>query len=174
MKERSVHQNMALPTHHQAANMAEPRNRPLHLPPAFIAPQLPSIWPWWPCAVFAMGTDQINAASGPALPQRVRVTGLLIEQGRGALPWASPPLTGHGNGRPGRLYPLHFGGGRRVQEVSQRNPWAVDPHHPRRAFAPCGFANAGAPFFAGAKLPSAKAADPSSWPWASRWPRDAR
>jgi hypothetical protein len=51
---------------------------------------------------------------------------------------------------------------------------AVDHHHPLRAFAPLGFADAGPPFFAGAKLPSAKASDQSSWPWLSSWPRKAR
>jgi hypothetical protein len=51
---------------------------------------------------------------------------------------------------------------------------AVDHHHPLCAFAPFGFPDAGPPFFAGAKLPSAKASDQSNGPWASRWPRNAR
>ena len=51
----------------------------------------------------------------------------------------------------------------RVQVVSQRNTLAVDHHHhPLRSFAPFSFSDALAPFFAGAKLPSANASDQSS------------
>jgi hypothetical protein len=52
--------------------------------------------------------------------------------------------------------------------VSQRNTLAVDHHHPLRALAPFGWADAFAPFFAGAKLPSINASDQSSCPlWSS-------
>jgi hypothetical protein len=65
-------------------------------------------------------------------------------------------------------------GARRVQVVRQRNSLAVDHHHPLRALAPLGFADGRPPFFAGAKLPSAKDSDQSSWPCASSSPRKAR
>jgi hypothetical protein len=52
----------------------------------------------------------------------------------------------------------------RVQEVSQRNTFSVDHHHPLRPFAPLGFPDAGPPFLAGAKLPSANVSAQSSWP----------
>jgi hypothetical protein len=58
--------------------------------------------------------------------------------------------------------------------VSQRNTLAVDHHHPLRALAPFGWADAFAPFFAGAKLPSANASDQSIWPFASSSARNAR
>jgi hypothetical protein len=52
--------------------------------------------------------------------------------------------------------------------ASQRNTFAVDHHHPLRAFAPLGFANPEAPFLAGAKLPSKKLSLQSSRPpWSS-------
>jgi hypothetical protein len=41
-----------------------------------------------------------------------------------------------------------------VKVVSQRKTPAVDHHHPLRALAPLGLADRGAPFLAGAKLPS--------------------
>jgi hypothetical protein len=44
-----------------------------------------------------------------------------------------------------------------VKVVSQRKTRAVDHHHPLRSLAPLGLADPGAPFFAGAKLPSRKA-----------------
>jgi hypothetical protein len=43
-----------------------------------------------------------------------------------------------------------------VKVVSQRKTRAVDHHHPLRPLAPLGLADGGAPFFAGAKLPSKK------------------
>jgi hypothetical protein len=47
-----------------------------------------------------------------------------------------------------------FRRGCRVKGISQRNTAAVDHHHPLRPLAPLGFSDFGAPFFAGAKLPS--------------------
>jgi hypothetical protein len=41
-----------------------------------------------------------------------------------------------------------------VKVVSQRKTLAVDHHHPLRPLTPLGFADSGAPFLAGAKLPS--------------------
>jgi hypothetical protein len=58
--------------------------------------------------------------------------------------------------------------------VCQRNALAVDHHHPLRAFAPFGWADAFAPFFAEAKLPSTNASDQSIWPFASSSARNAR
>jgi hypothetical protein len=43
-----------------------------------------------------------------------------------------------------------------VKVVSQRKTRAVNHHHPLRSLAPLGLAHGGAPFFAGAKLPSRK------------------
>jgi hypothetical protein len=51
---------------------------------------------------------------------------------------------------------------------------AVDHHHPLRAFAPLGFADAKAPFLAGAKLPSRKLSLQSSLPLRSSSERNAR
>jgi hypothetical protein len=174
MKERSVHRYMALPAHHQAAKIAQPGTRPLHLPPALIAPQFSPVLHGRLRAVLAMRTHQIDASSGHALAQCVRITRLVVDEPFGALPRPSAPLTRHRHRLQRRLPQRHFGRGRRVQEVSHRHTVAVDHHHPLRAFAPLSFADTRPPFFAGAKLPSAQAADQSSWPRASSWPSNAR
>jgi hypothetical protein len=57
--------------------------------------------------------------------------------------------------------------------VSQRNTFAVDHHHPLCALAPLGPADAFAPFFAGAKLPSTNASDQYSCPFSSSSARNA-
>ena len=51
---------------------------------------------------------------------------------------------------------LHFRRRGRSKCASKRNTLAVDHHHPLRTFAALGFADTEPPFFAGAKLPSAK------------------
>jgi hypothetical protein len=162
MEERSVHRDVALPAHHQATKISQPGEGSCHFPAPLIAPQLPTVLQGRFRAVLAMRTKQVNASLGQTLAQWVRVTGLVINQPRGALAGPSTALPWHSNRLQRRLHQCHFGGGRRVQEVSQRNTLAVDRHHPFRAFAPFGFADAGPPFFAGAKLPSTKAADQSS------------
>jgi hypothetical protein len=58
--------------------------------------------------------------------------------------------------------------------VSERNTFAVDHHHPLRTLSAFGFSDAGAPFFAGAKDPSAKVSAQSSWPFSSSSPKKAR
>jgi hypothetical protein len=64
--------------------------------------------------------------------------------------------------------------GCRTKVLSQRKTLAVDHHHPLRALAPLGFADAAAPFLAGAKLPSTKLSLQSSWPRASSSARNWR
>jgi hypothetical protein len=172
MKERSVHRDVVLPAHHQAAKISKPGKRPLNLPPPFIAPPLPPVLHRRFLAILSMRTNR--PPSGHTRAQRLRIAGFVIDQPLGSLPRPPSPLPRHRDGFQRRLHQLHFCWGRRCQEVSQRNTFALDHHHPLRAFAPCGFPDAGPPFLAGAKLPSAQAADQSSWPWASHGLRRAR
>ncbi len=60
------------------------------------------------------------------------------------------------------------------QPNSQRNTLTVSQYHPLCAFTALGFADCGAPFLAGAKLPSRKASSHRSSPSASRVPKHAR
>jgi hypothetical protein len=174
MKERPVHRDGALPSHHQTTKISQPRKRPLHFPPALVTPQLPPILQRWLRAVLTVRADQINASSRQSLAQRICITRFVIDQPLGSLPRTSTTASGHSNRLQGRLHQLHCGGGRRCQEVSQRNTVAVDHHHPLRAFPPLGFPDTRPPFLAGATLPSAKASDQLSWPRGSSCPRKAR
>jgi hypothetical protein len=69
---------------------------------------------------------------------------------------------------------FQFRGRCRGKGASQRNTLAVRHHHPLRALALLGFADAGPPFLAGAKLPSMKASCQSKAPLASSWAKKAR
>jgi hypothetical protein len=147
MKERSVHRDMALPAYYKTAKISTPRQRAFDLPPAFIAPQLPSILQRPPRTIFSVRPDHINTLPSQALTQCIRIAGFVVDQPLGTLSQTAPTLSGHGNRLQGRLHPLPFRWGRRCQEVSQRNTLAVNLHHPRRTFAPLGFAHAGPPFW---------------------------
>ena len=174
MTERLIHGEMTLPAHDQAAKIAIPSERALNFPPALGAPQLAATLQWRLHPITAMGTAQLNTPRGQPLPQGIRVASFVIDDPLRVL--AGPPgaMAGHGNGVQGRLQQGHFGRGRRVQEVSQRNTLAVAHHHPLRTRAAFRLPDARPPFFAGAKRPSANASDQSSWPCASSWARKAR
>ena len=68
----------------------------------------------------------------------------------------------------------HLRRGCRGNGASQRNTLAVDHHHPLRTFTSLGFSDAGAPFFAGAKLPSMKASSQSKSAFSSSSERNLR
>ncbi|MCL5124222.1 MAG: hypothetical protein M1511_06955, partial [Deltaproteobacteria bacterium] len=58
--------------------------------------------------------------------------------------------------------------------ASQWNTLTIDHHHPLRSFAPFGFPDGRAPFFAGAKLRSMNASLQSRTPSLSSWERNVR
>ena len=174
MKEGAVYHNVVLPAHDQAAEISQPGEGALDFPPALVAPQLAAILQGGLHAIASMRANQLNAPLCQPLPQGIRVAGLIIDDALRVLPRPPRSAARDRHGVQGFLQQGHFGRGRRFQEVSQRNTLAVDHHHPLRALAAFGLPDTGAPFFAGAKLASAKASAQSSWPWASSWAKKAR
>src|SRR6202158_6440052 len=68
----------------------------------------------------------------------------------------------------------NFTGGGTFQPNSQRKTLTVDQYHPLRSLAPLGFTDCGAPFLAGAKLPSKKVSSHLSKPSPSSAPSSVR
>ena len=89
------------------------------------------------------------------LSPRIPVVGLVRDQPPHALAWPAPSPARHLYLLQGLFDPSPFRRRGRSQCASQRNPLAVAPH-PLRSLAALGFSDTGSPFFAGAKLPSAK------------------
>src|SRR5258706_13583432 len=118
-----------------------------------------------------MRTDQLHAAVEQAPAQWIAVVTAVGNDAQRSLPGASRSAWGHGNLCQGAFGQCHFRRTGRDQLASQRNTLAVDHHHPLRAFAPLGFADALAPFLAGAKLPSRNDSLQSSVP---RWSNSER
>jgi len=72
------------------------------------------------------------------------------------------------------LRKVNFTGGGTFQPNSHRKTLTVDQYHPLRALAALGFSDCGAPFFAGAKLPSRKVSSHLSNPRSSSAPSRVR
>ena len=174
MKERIIYHNISILTNNQPAIVAEPGKSTFDLPSAFIATQFATVMVFSLLVIAPVWADQLYSPTGQGLPERIAIVTLICDQTLWIFPWATASFTRNSDVGQGLLDQLHFRRGRRVQVVSQRNTLAVDHHHPLRALAPAGFADAEPPFLAGAKLPSMKASDQSNWPRSSNSPRNAR
>jgi hypothetical protein len=97
----------------------------------------------------------LDAPTSQALPQGIAVVAPIRHHALGLLPGTTRLMPSAYADRPQcRFRERDFVRGRCVKLVSQRKTLAVDHQHPLRAFPPAGFADRGAPFLAGAKLPS--------------------
>ena len=157
MKERPVDLERAVITHHQAPEIAQPGVGALDDPTTLIPPQRSPVLCGCTNSILLVRTDQLDPAKSQAIPQRIAVVGFVSDHPQGFLSW-SPRMMGsaYADRRERRFREPDFRRGGRVKVVSQRNTAAVDHHHPLRPLAPLGFPDSGAPFFAGAKLPSRK------------------
>ena len=155
MKERPINGQRAVVADDQSAEVAEPSEGAFHDPPSLVAAQRPTVLGRSFASIPAMRGDQLDAAPGQLLAQRVTVVASVRNQAFRLLPRTTGAMaTPYADRLERRLDELDLRRGRRVKVVSQRNTRAVDHHHPLRPLAPLGFADSIAPFFAGAKLPS--------------------
>jgi hypothetical protein len=164
MKKAQIYSKGALVTDHQSAEIAQPGESPFDFPPMLVS--LLHFWRLF-SAIFAVSTvrdQQANPFASQLGSQLVRIISLIPDEAFGPASGAAPTLAGDFNGLQGLFCQLYFCGRCRGNGASQRNTLAVDHHHPLRALAPPGFADFGAPFFAGAKLASIKASSQSKSP----------
>ena len=158
MEKRVINRQQAVVAHYQSAEVAEPSEGAFHGPSSPVTPQRPAVLRGGLATILAMRNDQLDAALGQSLTQRVTVVAAVRNDACWLLPrTAGPMLPSYADRRERRFRQPDLRRGSRVKEVSQRKTRAVDHHHPLRPLAPLGFADASAPFFAGAKLPSRNA-----------------
>jgi hypothetical protein len=160
-------------TNEQAAELAEPGVGSFDDPAAFVASQLAAIFIAPVPAVFSVGDDQFDAALLEPLAQWVRVVGAVGDHPFWLLPRAAfrsgnTDLGERGFGK------RSFSRRGTFQPNSQWKTLAVDQYHPLRSLATLSFTDCGAPFFAGAKLPSRNVSSHCSKPSPSRAPSSAR
>ena len=168
MKKRIIHGNITIPSNHKPAIISQPRERPLHFPASLISAQLAAIIILLTFVVTTVRTNQINTSLLQPLAQRITIVTPVCNQSLWVFSRPATTFSRDADIIQCLLEQRNLRRGRRIQVVSQRNTLAVDHHHPLRSFAPFGLSDAFAPFFAGAKLPSANASDQSSCPrWSS-------
>jgi len=157
MKKGLVNRQRSVVTHHQSAEVAEPGEGALHGPASSIAAQRPTVLRRRFAPILPMRNDQLDAALGQLLAQRIAIVAAISDEANRLLPGTPGPMSSPYPDRlKRRLDEFDLRRGSRVKVVSQRKTRAVDHHHPLRPLAPLGLADGGAPFLAEAKLPSRK------------------
>ena len=158
---------MIIIAHEQTAEVAQPGEGALDFPAVAVATQGPSIVERGLASTAPVRSNQENASLQQSPTQRIAVVSAIGNHSQRTAPRSAPFLR-HGDFGQGAFGQFYFRRTGAAQLDSQRNTRAVDHHHPLRAFAPLGFADAAAPFLAGAKLPSRKLSLQSSlWRWSS-------
>jgi len=168
MKERIINSNIMIPANNKAAEISQPRKSPLNFIATPITPHLASIIILLSLVIAPIRANQFNAFTSQTFTQGVAVVAPVCNQPPRFFSRPAPAFAWHSNIVQRFFEERNFVRGRRVQVVSHRNTLAVDHHHPLRSLAAFGLSDALAPFFAGAKLPSANASLQSSCPrWSS-------
>ena len=158
---------MIIITNQQTTKVAQPGEGALDFPAIAITAQGSSVVERGFATPASVWRDQENAPLQQSPAQWVAVVSAVGDDAQRPLSW-SPPFLRHRNLGQGAFGQFYFRRAGAAQLDSQRNTRAVDHHHPLRSFAPLGFADAEAPFLAGAKLPSRKLSLQSSlWRWSS-------
>jgi hypothetical protein len=169
-----IHCDFVFIAHHQSSVISQPSKRALHLPSFAVTPKGTSILEGGTPPVATMRTNQFAAVPFQLPSSSVAVVSLVGDNPAQPTLGSSASGPRHPHRRQGAPQQFHLCRRGRFQELSQRNTLAVDHHHPLRALAPLGFADARAPFLAGAKLPSTKLSLQSSRPRASSSQRNWR
>lgn len=150
----------------EATEVVQPTDAAFDRPAPAVAAQFATVLGGVSFAPATMGTDQLDVASGQSFTQRVAVGRAIIDQSA----W-------------------HVRCDRRVDQAldkvdlgmigcldvnGQRQSGTIAEDHDLGALASAGLANAIAPFFAEAKVPSAKPSSQSIWPRRSSLPSNRR
>ena len=174
MKKCLINSNHTFISNNQTAIIADPRNGTFNFPSFAIPPQFTAILKLSFLSIFSVWADQLYLTIAQIFSQSITVIGTVANQTLRTAFGSSRAISRHPNLGQDFVNQCHFVRGCRGNGASQRNTLAVDHHHPLRSFAPFGFANPKAPFFAGAKLPSIKASSQSSKHCSSRSPKNLR
>ena len=162
-----------LMTNQQSAELSKPCVGSLHDPAAFVSSEFASIFVTPSFVVLPVGRDQFDASLLESLAQRIRVVAAVGDYAFRLLP--RPAFRpGYADFGERGFRKLNFCRRGTFQPNSQRKTLTVDQYHPLRALATLGFTDRGAPFFAGAKLPSRKVSSHFSRPSPSSAPSRAR
>ena len=173
MEEGSIGGEEMLMAHEESAELAEPCIGTFDDPAVFVASEFSAVLVAPVLAVVAIRHDEVNTALCQPLAQRIGVVGAVGDYAFGLLP-RTPFGTGDLDLGERGLRKRNFSRRGTFEPNSQRKTATVDQYHPLRSLAALGFTDGGAPFFAGAKLPSRNASSHCSRPSPSSAPSSAR
>jgi hypothetical protein len=160
-------------THEESAELTEPGVGAFDDPAALISSELSAVFVVPVLAVLAIRHDEVDTALCEPLAQRIGVVGAVGDYAFGLLPRTAFGSRDFDFGERG-LRKRNFCRRGTFEPNSQRKTATVDQYHPLRSLAALGFTDCGAPFFAGAKLPSKNASSHCSRPSPSSAPSSAR
>lgn len=157
VEERVIYCQRAFVADDQSSEIAQPGESAFDFPSTAITSQCPTILSGRLTSFPPVWAHQLNTDMLEPTAQRIAVVGPVGDKSLRFALGSTSTLPWHPHLLERALHQRHLGRRGAVQEVSQRNTLAVDHHHPLRALAALGFADAVAPFLAGAKLPSMNA-----------------
>ena len=157
----------------QPAELAEPCVGAFDDPASFVSPEFPYVLVLSLLVFITVRNDEVDASLLEPFAQRIGVVGAV-----GDHPFRLRSRTAFG----ARDFDFGERGFRKrnfcrrgtFKPNSQRKTATVDQYHPLRPLAALGFTDCGAPFFAGAKLPSRNVSSHFSSPSPSNAPSSAR
>ncbi len=174
MKKTLINREQVFVPDQQSSVVSDPRKRPLDYPAPSISSKLSTVLTFGFLPVFTVRTYQFNLPLLKLVAKYITVIGTIRNQSFRSRSRSSRAISWHFNLGQNRINKRYFVRGCRGNGASQRNTFAVDHHHPLRSFAPFGFSNPKAPFFAGAKLPSIKASSQSKSDFSSKSAKNLR
>ena len=155
MNEGAVEVEPSFMPHHQAAEIEQPGDGAFDDPAVAIAAQLAIVLPPLP-PVATMRHDQVDAAPLEPLPKGAGVVAAVRHEALGLHARATGPTAGDRDLGEDALREADLGHRGSFQANSERKTRALDQYHELRALTLACLADAGSPFFAGAKVPSTK------------------
>ena len=160
-------------TNKESAELTEPCVGTFDDPASFVTPEFPAVLVPPVFAVLAIRNDEVDAALFEPFAQRVGVVGTVGDHPFRFLPGTTFGAWALDLGERG-FRKRNFSRRGTFKPNSQRKTATVDQYHPLRALATLGFTDGGAPFFAGAKLPSRNVSSHFRSPSPSSAPSSAR
>ena len=157
----------------ESAELTEPGVGPFDDPASLVTPEFPAVFISPVLAVLAVWNDEFDAAFLESLSQRIGVVGAVGDHAFRFLSRAAFRTWDFDFGERG-FRKRNFSRRGTFEPNSQRKTATVDQYHPLRALPALGFTDRGAPFLAGAKLPSKNVSSHFNRPSPSSAPNSAR
>ncbi len=174
MKEALINSKFPIPSDDKSAEILQPCKSPFNCPSTPVTPQFTSILIFLFLVVTSVRAYQLNAALGQSFTKRVAVITFISDDPLRIFSRATTSFFAYSNIFNGWLQQLYLTRRGRIEMSTDRDSLAIDHHHPLRTLSAFGLSNTRTPFFAEAKLPSAKVSSHSSWPCPSSCDKNLR